>query len=306
MGSSPVVTVFTPTYNRAGTLHRVYDAVRSQTHRNFEWLVIDDGSTDETGQLVERWQQETEFPIRYFWQENQGKHIAHNHAIVKAQGKFFIIIDSDDSVVPVALERLLSTWESIPLKQRSAFCGAAALCIDQHGRLVGKPLPQPVMDVSSLEMRFVHKRSQEMVNIYLTAVLRDYPFPKVSGVKFIPEGVVWSQIAQKYNIRYINEPLRIYYVENDSTQLSDANPMQLARGHSFWHKFMLNTEIPWFRFAPLHFVKSSIHYIRFSLHDQKRLLAQFSGLHNSLARLLWLLAIPVGVAAYYRDRKIYR
>jgi len=100
---SPVFTIFTATFNRAGTLTRVYEGLCSQTYRDFEWLIIDDGSTDATGEMVSRWRGEATFSIRYYWQENRGKHVAHNVALEKAQGEFFIVLDSDDSIVPDAL-----------------------------------------------------------------------------------------------------------------------------------------------------------------------------------------------------------
>ena len=209
--SRSVFTVFTATYNRAHTLPRVYAGLCAQTYQNFEWLIMDDGSTDGTARLVETWQQEAGFSIRYYWQANRGKHIAHNVALEKARGEFFVILDSDDSVVPSALERLLALWESIPEEQKNQFCGAAALCKDQHDQIVGKTLPSPVMDASILEMRFIHKRSQEFFGFYRTEILKQFPFPVIEQVRFIPEGLVWSQIGQHYKIRYANEPLRIYH-----------------------------------------------------------------------------------------------
>jgi len=298
---SPVFTIFTATFNRAGTLTRVYEGLCSQTYRDFEWLIIDDGSTDATGEMVSRWRGEATFSIRYYWQENRGKHVAHNVALEKAQGEFFIVLDSDDSIVPDALERLLSLWNSVPLEQRVNFCGMAALCVDQHGELVGQALPEPMMDASILEMRFIHKRSQEFFGCYKTSIVKAYPFSEIDNARFIPEGVVWSQIGQKYKTRYANEPLRIYYTDNDASSLMRSNPAKLAASHSLWHRFTLNQEIPWFRFAPLHFLMSATHYVRFSFHNHKRILEQYFGLQNFLARLLWLLALPIGVAIFLRD-----
>jgi glycosyltransferase involved in cell wall biosynthesis len=90
MADPPLFTVFTPTYNRAHTIHRVYDSLCAQTLRDFEWLVIDDGSTDNTAELVAKWAEVAKFPIRYFKQKNLGKHFAHNRALVEATGYFSI------------------------------------------------------------------------------------------------------------------------------------------------------------------------------------------------------------------------
>lgn len=298
----PAFTVFTPTYNRAHTLPRVYAGLRAQTYQNFEWLIIDDGSTDGTGEIVAQWRAEAEFPVRYDWQENRGKHIAHNAALERARGEFFLVLDSDDSLVPAALERLLATWESIPVERKDEFCGVAGLCADQHGAVVGAWLPAPVMDVSLLEMRFVYKRSQEFTACYKTAIVKEFPFPELENAKFIPEGLVWSQIGGRYKTRYINEALQIYYVEADAETLMRSNPINLAASHSLWHRFTLNHEIAWFRYQPSYFLSSAIHYIRFSLHKRAGLLVQVSDLNNYLARLLWVAMLPLGVAVCLRDR----
>jgi len=107
-------TVFTPTFNRSASIHRVYESLQSQTFHDFEWLIVDDGSEDDTADLVGNWTKEADFPIEYMKQSHAGKHIAWNHALQKARGRFFIIADSDDGFVPNALERLLEVWKSIP------------------------------------------------------------------------------------------------------------------------------------------------------------------------------------------------
>src|SRR5258707_14117604 len=107
-----VFTVFTPTWNRAHTLHRAYQSLHAQTFRNFEWLIVDDGSTDNTREIVEKWQAESEFPIRYIYQENQGKAAAFNRGVREAQGALFLTLDSDDACVNQALERFKYHWDS--------------------------------------------------------------------------------------------------------------------------------------------------------------------------------------------------
>jgi len=108
---SPVYTVFTPTFNRAHTLHRVFDSLVAQTYRDFEWIVIDDGSTDDTQSLIKLWQQQADFPIHYHYQVNSGKHIAYNYAVKLAHGELFLVIDSDDGFVVNALESMLYWWK---------------------------------------------------------------------------------------------------------------------------------------------------------------------------------------------------
>ncbi len=149
-----VFTVFTATFNRARVLHRVYDSLRTQTFRDFEWLVVDDGSTDGTGALVEAWRAEANFPIRYRYQENRGKHVACNRAVAEARGRFFLTLDSDDACVPQALARLNRYWEEIPEREQPGFSAVTVLCMDEAGRIVGDRFPRRITDSDPLEVPF--------------------------------------------------------------------------------------------------------------------------------------------------------
>lgn len=119
-------TIFTPTYNRASTLHRVYESLVCQTFQDFEWLIVDDGSTDNTKEVVEEWQNSASFPIRYYWQNNQGKHIAFNFGVQEARGELFLTLDSDDACKPFALDRLKYHWDRIPICERDRFSAVTA------------------------------------------------------------------------------------------------------------------------------------------------------------------------------------
>ncbi|MFY9839270.1 MAG: glycosyltransferase family A protein, partial [Xanthobacteraceae bacterium] len=142
----PLFTIFTPTYNRAHTIRRVFDSLCAQTLRDFEWLVIDDGSTDNTSELIALWEKTADFPVRYLKQKHAGKHIAHNRALVEAKGQFFGIVDSDDALVPDALERLARLWNSIPEGERHLFCSVGARCRSQTGKIIGHRFPSDPFD----------------------------------------------------------------------------------------------------------------------------------------------------------------
>ena len=111
--ATPLFTVFTGTRNRAHTLPRVYDSLRQQTFRDFEWLIVDNESTDGTRELVEGWQAQSDFPIRYLWHENRGKHGSQNRAVGEAHGQLFLTLDSDDPCAANALERFSFHWHAI-------------------------------------------------------------------------------------------------------------------------------------------------------------------------------------------------
>ena len=121
-------TVFTPTYNRAHTLPRLYQSIRRQTVRDFEWVIVDDGSTDGTEALVRQWQQEgNDFPIRYFWQPNQHKKVAFNRGVREASAPWFVPIDSDDELLPDALEQFARMWATIPTAEQTRYCAVVGL-----------------------------------------------------------------------------------------------------------------------------------------------------------------------------------
>src|SRR5258708_17921278 len=153
-----VFTVFTPTFNRSQTLSRVYESLRLQTFRDFEWLIVDDGSTDGTKELVERWQTVSGFPIRYIYQENQGKPAAFNHGVQEARGELFLTLDSDDACVPHALERLKYHWDGIPTAEKDKFSAVNSECRGQSWRLVCGTNPSRRFDVSSLRVIFKLRR----------------------------------------------------------------------------------------------------------------------------------------------------
>ncbi|MCW3118495.1 MAG: glycosyl transferase family protein, partial [Chitinophagaceae bacterium] len=138
MTRSTVFSIFTPTYNRKHTLHRAYESLLAQTFKDFEWIIIDDGSTDGTEELVREWQQDAPFVIKYHWQPNQGKHIAYNHCARIATGELFVNIDSDDEALPNALERFYAIWSSFTGEEKQKLMAVLCHCQDERGNLIGK------------------------------------------------------------------------------------------------------------------------------------------------------------------------
>ena len=303
MASDPYAfTVFTATFNRAHTLQRVYDSLEKQTFRDFEWLVIDDGSNDGTDALVEAWQRRADFPVRYKWQPNRGKHIAFNHGVREARGNLFLQMDSDDACVPSALERFLYHWEAIPPDQKPAFSAVTALCKDQNGRLVGKKFPRDVTDSDSLEIRYRFGVTGEKWGFHRTDVLRKYPFPEGVPGTHLPEGIVWSQVARKYKTRFVNEVLRVYYTDQPSLTHGGAPGRDAAVGQ-IAQLMTLNHDLDYLKYAPLEFCRAAARYVRFSFHVGTGIQEQVAQITNALGKVLWVLGLPVGIAVYLRDRK---
>lgn len=296
----PLFTVFTPTFNRAHTLGRVYESLRRQSFHDFEWVIIDDGSTDGTRALVESWTHATPFPLRYEFQPNQGKNVAFNHGIRIAHGELFVPLDSDDELVPNALITLRMAWLSCPPGERDRYSGVTGLCLDVQNNVVGTVYPRSPLDSTSLETRLRFKVRGEKSGFIRTAVLREYPFPEFPGMRYSPEAIVWARIGQKYLTRFINDPIRIYH-QNTGNQVTTSRPETYAQGHALWHRAVLNEQMDYFRYAPEEYVRSAIHYARFSFHIGERR-AMWTELRNPLAKLLVFLTLPISMAVFLRDR----
>ena len=289
-------TVFTPTFNRAHTLHRVYSSLQAQIFRDFEWLIVDDGSTDGTRELVARWQETSDFPIRYVWQENAGKHKAFNRGVQEARGQLFLTLDSDDACVPEALARFKFYWDSIPADRRESFSAVTCLCQDVHGELVGDGLPAGVLDSNALEIKYKYRIRGERWGFHRTDVLKRFPFDESSEMGTMP----WGRIARHFKTRYVNEALRIYYQDDPEVSLSRARRVRNALTGVFRYREVLNAEIAWFWHAPQEFVRLAVHYLRVSSRCRISPFEQLRKLKHKLAILLVLAAFPVG---YFKHRR---
>jgi glycosyltransferase involved in cell wall biosynthesis len=299
----PRFTVFTATYQRAHTLHRVRDSLEAQSLRDFEWLVVDDGSTDGTAELVAGWAREAAFPIRYVHQPNAGKHVAWNRGVREARGELFLSLDSDDRCVPHALERFAHHWDAIPAGERARFQGVTALCRDPAGNVIGTPFPADPLDSTPRDLRYRHAVTGEKWGFQRVDVLREHPFPEPPGRRFVPESLVWDEIGRRYLTRFVNEPLRIYDEDEDAprlmAQIADATPHAGAFADVL--AAQLSDDLGYLRVAPGLFARTAANYVRLSLLAGIGPVGQLRALRPA-AWPLWALAAPAGAAVYARDR----
>jgi len=303
--AAPLFTVFTATYNRAHTIHRVYDCLCKQTLCDFEWLVIDDGSTDRTAELISAWARVANFPIRYFKQVHSGKHIAHNHALREARGRFFAYLDSDDALLPNALEKLIRGWSTIPENQQHAFYSVGALCCDQSGKIIGDIFATDPFDADFRELRYIHRIRGEKWIVGLTDVMRCFPFPEVIGIQFIPEGMVWSNIAKSFKTRWSNDVLRIYYVddlETGATLSTRGSFGDHALGRWYYYVWLLNNDLEYFFDSPVPFLKAAAILPILGWFSGQTLRQAFDALKFRPAKLLILSALPLSALLFVFDR----
>ena len=207
------ITVFTPAYNRAHTLEALYRSLRRQTFRDFEWLIVDDGSTDGTKEFVKQWQSEgNSFPIHYVFQENGGKCRAINHGLELAMGELFFTVDSDDYLLDDALENA-ARWEA-ELPKNEKFCAISGNLGTAPGQTPNAPLPEPYYDGTALDRYGVVKGERAL--LFYTKIHRDYLYPVCQGERFMTEAVTWNRMAADgWKIRFYNEILTIYEYQSD-------------------------------------------------------------------------------------------
>lgn len=232
-----MLTIFTPTYNRENTLPRLFESLKAQTCKDFEWLVIDDGSSDGTFLLFEGWMAEANgFPIKYARVENGGKLRALNRGIQMAYGEYFLILDSDDMLRPEAVRTIYDCFKSLP-KDDSGYIGISLVKGDLNGEPVHRvPNIDPkigYVDCNNLE-RPKYDLQSDMAEVFFTEKLRKYEFPVWPNEKFTPEEVVWNQMAlDGYRLRWFDmvEYLCEYQPDgltNSTWKLLRDNPMGYA------------------------------------------------------------------------------
>ena len=227
------LTIFTPTHNRAYIIDNLYRSLKRQTSLDFEWLVIDDGSADNTKGLFDsRYSCTTDFPVRYYYQSNGGKCRAINRALDLAQGKMFLIVDSDDILADDAVEKIIQ-WER-NLEDKEKYCGFAGNMGTSPDDTTNHLSGQPYVDGSLLD-RYSCFDGERAV-IFYTAIARKYNYPVFDGEKFMTEAVVYNRMAHDgYKTRFYDDIICIYeYQEDGLTRQGSRLFLENPRGYGLW------------------------------------------------------------------------
>lgn len=229
------ITVFTPTYNRGYLLDKLYESLLKQTNTDFEWLIIDDGSNDNTSNIINKFIDDDKIRIRYFYQENGGKHRAINKGLDIAEGELFFIVDSDDTLIPTAIELVLEKYKSV--ENCPEFAGISFNRGYSEKEIIGKTFSSEFMDCTNLE-RGKNNILGDKSEIYRTEILRNIKFPEIEGENFMSEIVLWNEVArQGYKLRWYNEIIYICnYLEDGLTVNRDS----IYLNNPIAHKMMVN------------------------------------------------------------------
>ena len=294
----PLFSIFIPTYNRADTLPTALESVAAQQFRDFELIVVDDGSEDGTRELVNSWREGFDRKLRYFYQQNQGKHVAYNLAAREAAGELLVLLDSDDVMLPHALAALAECWRSIPASEREGFAGVEGLCQESSGRLHGSRFPQDGMDSDYLEITRWYGVTGEKRHAIRVDLLRQFPYPVIAGERHVRPSFSWKQIAHHYRFRYINTVLQIVDFRTDGlTRNASRRRLRNPGGlYLYWRDDLLHHQ-RYHNKRQQHY--SLVQYIRYGFLSGHGLQSQWREVPN---KLRWILAQPEGAANYLLDR----
>lgn len=289
------ITVFTPTYNRKHTLTNLYNDLLSQSFKDFEWVIVDDGSNDMTSDLVESWVKEKKLPINYIKKENGGKHTAINAGVRRAKGELFFIVDSDDRLYKESLKNIYEEWIE---NKCSEIQGIVGLCIDEHNNIIGTSMPKDVKEVYFSELYTKYNVKGDKALLFTTNVMKEFPFPEEEGIKFIMEEVVWTNISKKYKVLCLNKPLMIREYLEDGLTKSNLNE-GIAKGQALSYIYLINQKCYTINENPKLFIKKYINLSRFSLIGKVN---YFKKINKFEDRLMYIILFPIGYLMYLKNR----
>lgn len=214
-----ILTIFTPTYNRAYILPQLYNSLKNQSNQGFEWIVVDDGSGDETESLVSKWIGEEIINIRYIKQCNAGKMKAHNVGVEAAQTELFLCVDSDDWLLPDSVKIILNRWEELSETEKESTAGFVAYRGKNPVEVIGNCFPDGIRQ-SSLSGLYANGFRGDTTIIFKTELIKQHPFPIIAGEKFITEAYIYEQIDLSYTYHLIPSVMIVCEYRNDGLTLN--------------------------------------------------------------------------------------
>lgn len=229
------LTVFTPAYNRAHTLPRVYASLLAQNCKDFVWLIVDDGSSDNTADLVRKWQEiDNGFEIRYIYKENGGMHTAHNTAYANMDTELNVCVDSDDCLAENAVEKILTKWDQV---KDCGYAGIIGLDADLEGNLIGKGFPEGMTE-TTLMGYYAAGGSGDKKLVYRTDVVNEYPpYPVFEGERYVALAYKYRLIDQDYKLAVLDEVLcNVEYQTDGHSTGMWKEYLRSPKGFALWRK----------------------------------------------------------------------
>lgn len=279
-----LLTVFTPAYNRAHTLTRTYKSLCNQTCEEFVWLIVDDGSTDNTKELVAEWlKKDNGFEIRYIYKENGGMHTAHNVAYANIDTELNVCIDSDDAMPTMAVQHILSKWEEVKEK---GYAGIIGLDADFSGKIIGKGFPEGLEETTVIGY-YNNGGAGDKKLVYRTEIINKYPeYPVFEGEKYVSLAYKYRLIDQEYKMAVLDEVLcDVEYQVDGSSMNMLRQYLKNPKGFAFWRKVCM--EYPE---SKKRLFVECVHYVSSSIISKNRRFVS-----ESPKKGMTMLAIPFGI-----------
>lgn len=280
---NPVLTVFTPAYNRGYIINNLYESLCRQTCKDFIWLVVDDGSTDNTAELIKTWQKiDNGFEIRYVYKTNGGMHTAHNTAYENTDTELNVCIDSDDYMTDDAVEKIITFWNN---QENKNYAGIIALDVDKNNCVIGKDLPNKKS--TTLIGYYENGGTGDKKLIYRTDIINSVPpYPEFVGEKYVGLAYKYHLIDQKYELLIMNEPVCVVEYQPDGSSM---NMFKQYLNNPKGFAFLRKNEMVLTKSKKRCFIEC-IHYVSSSILSKDK-----SFIKNSPKKMLTILAIPFGI-----------
>lgn len=297
------ITIITPTYNRAHTLPRVYESLKNQSFKDFKWIIMDDGSTDNTKDVVKQFQADNIFPIEYHQQPNRHKFLTVLDGIRMVKSKYHMIVDSDDAYPENSLEILYNEVEKI--ENQDNYIGLMGLSADEKGNIVGNEYPNEGFDGSIFDMRYKYKVRGDKFGIFISkSYLREIEgkdYSQYEGKGYIPQSIIFNEYdAKGLKTRFINKVVRYYLMDgNDSASVSNTrwtgkNVFGLREGHLSF----LNSYGSQLFSYPKALLRNLTGYQFYSFKNKDCIFKIISRPKNFIIKLLGLITLPLSFIYY--------
>lgn len=296
-------TIFTPTYNRANTLDRLYNSIRDQDYKDFEWIIIDDGSADNTSEIVEKFIGDNMINIRFLRQKNSGKHRAINKAVSIAKGELFVTLDSDDVIRDDFLSKLFQYWRKIPVSERNKYSGVeSSSCYFENGQMTEKIIGSnwPKKEIISNYLDIVNKEGiiGDKHGFIRTDVMKEYPFPEFSEENFLTEATVWFAMGQKYKTVFVDERLICKEYRSDGLSrnirsIFKKNP----RGSMYFREMIITIDYP---FSAFNLINNQAQYFESAYFCRKNPFT-LRKLKKIKSKWLFFVSMPLAVLLFIYD-----
>lgn len=291
------ISIITCTFNRGELLKNLYSSLKRQTCKDFKWVIIDDGSSDNTCSIVEEFIKENKLNIEYKYKNNGGKHRALNYAIDICSTNMFFIVDSDDILTDNAIQEIINMDKLI--EKKDGFCGFAGLRATFNNKILTSEFSDEYFDASSVEATYKYNLFGDKAEVFYTNILKKYRFPEFEGEKFLTENVLWHKIGNDgYKMRWFNKIIYLCEYRDDGlTKNGFKNTVINCKGESFYHNQESSFNIP-LKYK----IKHQANYYRYGVLAKKSIVDLIK---KSSKKNICLISLPLGmIGVFYTKIKL--